>query len=558
MRVACVGGGPAGLFLALLLARTGRHRVDVFDRDVEGATYGFGVVFSRLSLARLRAAAKDVMDELLEHGVSWQSVEVRARGATATSHGHGFCAVERRAMLRVLRKHAAEAGAQIFQPWPVESTSAVKGYDVIVAADGAASRIRRQMADDFRPSIRCGSSRYVWFGLDRAFECMTFLLAEGPHGPMGAHVYPYSRTASTFLVEAPEEVWSRAGFGAGESQPPGWTDERALRYCEEVFASELGGGSLIGNGSRCLGFAEVRNERWSASGVVLLGDAAHTAHFSVGSGTSMAMEDAVELTSCLSRFSDVSDAFMAYEAARRPAVAGIQTAAWASSQFWEHLENEAGRDIDQTMLRLLTRTGQADLDLLYRIDPGLISKGRRASTLESGEATIAVPSGRGRPWQREQPTAALVESHEIDALEPGPAGTSAWAALALVVNGATCGAEAAQRAGRDLAELRRRSPAVPVGVYYRAQGTESAQADFTRAAASATALGQLTRPDFVAIGCTDTTPASQTMQMTLCDFVRSTLNLPTIYACLPARLGHARTHVEAARADAIWVIHGAP
>src|SRR5262249_52107322 len=168
-----------------------------------------------------------------------------------------------------------------------------------------------------------------------------------------------------------EQVWRDAGFTADDTQPPGWTDERLLRYCQNVFASDLEGAALIGNGSRLLSFADISNERWSAPPVVLLGDAAHTAHFSVGSGTSMAMEDAAELASCLSRFANIDEAFRAYEAARRPVVSVIQLAAWASRQFWEQLKHEAHRDIDEILLRLLTRTGQTDVDLLRRIDPGL-------------------------------------------------------------------------------------------------------------------------------------------------------------------------------------------
>jgi 2-polyprenyl-6-methoxyphenol hydroxylase-like FAD-dependent oxidoreductase len=290
-----------------------------------------------MSIARLRAFAPDVIDEIMSHGVRWESVQVRAAGGVARSHGHAFAAVGRKEMLRVLRKHALDARVQIFQPWRVASASALRGYDVVVAADGAQSCIRQGMADHFEPSVRCGSSRYAWFGATRAFECMTFLFAEGPHGPMGAHVYPYSDTASTFLVEAPEHVWRDAGFAEDDPRPPGWSDERLLNYCQAVFASELGDGSLVANGSRLLRFPEVRNQRWSAPGVVLLGDAAHTAHFSVGSGTSMAMEDAAELASCLSRFARLPDAFRAYEAARRPVAASVQATAWASSQFWERL-----------------------------------------------------------------------------------------------------------------------------------------------------------------------------------------------------------------------------
>jgi anthraniloyl-CoA monooxygenase len=557
MRVACVGGGPGGLFLALLLGRDGRHVVDVFDRDNEDATYGFGVVFSRMSVARLRFVARDVVDEILSHGVYWHSLEVRAWGAVAKSSGHGFGAVERQAMLRVLRRHAVGAGVRIFQSRSVEATDLLNTYDIVVAADGAGSTTRRRMAEYFRPTVTYGATRYAWFGADRPFECMTFLLADGGHGLMGAHVYPYSRTASTFLVEASEQVWRNAGFIADGPRPPGWTDENALNYCQKIFSSYLGVATLIGNGSRWLRFAEVRNEHWSAPRVVLLGDAAHTAHFSVGSGTSMAMEDAVELAKCLSRFTVIDEAFRAYEAARRPVTAGIQMAAWASSQFWERLDNEAGRDVDEIMLRLLTRTGQTDIELLSRIDPTLPTVTHRPSSklFEDGNV-VAVPLTSCVCHTRGRPVAVLVQPHEIEQLDKTHPPEPQWTSVALVVDWNKDGIQAVNQTAACLAKLRLRSGGIPTGVFFLAQNVKSPEMACRHLATWTAALRKLARLDFVSIGCRDSMPASRTMQMMLCEFVRSELGLTTIYACLPGHLSHGRTHVKAARADKIWLIQG--
>jgi 2-polyprenyl-6-methoxyphenol hydroxylase-like FAD-dependent oxidoreductase len=561
MRIACIGGGPGGLFLALLLRRMGHHTVDVFDRTHEDATYGFGVVLSRLSVARLRSVAKDVMDDILRRGVRWQSVEARFRGAVARSSGHDFGAVERRAMLRVLKSHAVVAGARVLQPCRVDSTQLLNDYDIVVAADGAGSGTRTQLADSFRPTVTHGTSQYVWFGANRPFSCMTFLLADGGHGLLGAHVYPYSATQSTFLVEAPERVWRSAGIAADDAGAAGRTDEGLLRYCQDVFARDLDGAALIGNGSRLLDFAGIRNERWSAGRVVMLGDAAHTAHFSVGSGTSMAMEDAAELASSLSRIENVEAALGAYEAARRPVVSDIQLAAWASRQFWEQLNNEAHRDIGAILLRLLTRTGQTDLDLLRRIDPGLSSRDPcLSSASQSAEPGCAVPLSECAQLSPEMPFAVLVHPHEVDliGIQQGPPQGRGWTEVALVVDCDTDDARAVSEAAAQLTKLRAFVRGVAVGIFHLVRGGELPQVAAGRVHAFAAALCSLVPMDFISIGCTDHKVASRTMQMSLCEFVRTHLGLTSIYACLPVHAGYARTHVEAARADRIWLLRSPP
>jgi len=557
MRVACLGGGPGGLFLALLLRRIGDHQVDVFDRVPEDATYGFGVVLSRMSVARLRSAAKEVMDDVLSQGVRWQSVQTRFRGAVAQSSGHDFCAVERRAMLRVLRNHAASAGVRISHSCRRDHTDLLSGYDIVVAADGAGSATRTQLANYFRPTIKVGSTRYVWFGADRPFACMTFLLADGGHGLLGAHVYPYSPMRSTFLVEAPAQVWRESGFTADDLLAPGRTDERLLSYCQEVFADDLDGATLIGNGSRLLSFGEVRNERWSAPRVVLLGDAAHTAHFSVGSGTSMAMEDAAELASCLSRFIDTEEAFRAYEAARRPVVSDIQLAAWASSQYWEQLHSEAERDVDEILLRLLTRTGQTDLDLLRRIDPALpVRTAPPSGKNDWGEMSLAMPLSQCAQRSLDAPIAVLVRAHEIDEIRSCPSSNPQWSAVALVLDCNQEGTQAVSEAAARLSELRTLLRGISMGVFYLAHATGLPQVVIERVSAFAAALCKLVQLDFVSIGCIDALSTSRTMQMRLCEFVRSELGLTSIYACLPAQDNHGRTHVAAARADGVWLLQG--
>ncbi|MEV4224421.1 FAD-dependent monooxygenase [Nonomuraea sp. NPDC049725] len=368
-RVACVGAGPAGLLLALLLSRAG-HEVDVFERSAPGATYGFGVVFSEFSLARLGMVAPDAVTAVLARAARWDEVKVR-RGGAASAVSHPFAAVERHAMLAALAKLAEEAGARLRFRTSVSAPDLCGGYDLVAAADGARSAARAAFAAELGAVTREGKGRYIWFGVDRAFDAMTFLFADSPYGVLSAHVYPYAPGRSTFLVEAGERTWRAAGFTDGRTRPAGWTDERAMAWCAEVFRDDLAGAGLLGNGSRWLPFTDVEARRWSTGRLALIGDAAHTAHFSVGSGTTMALDDAVELSRCLAGHDDVAGALTAFESERRPEVARVQAAAWASRRMWEHPEEHAGLDPRTLLLRLLTRTGQSSGDHLTWLDPSL-------------------------------------------------------------------------------------------------------------------------------------------------------------------------------------------
>lgn len=554
MRIACVGGGPGGLFVSILLARAG-HTVDVFERDSGESTFGFGVVFSRFSVARLRSAAPEVVDEIMQHGVRWQSLEVRYRDQSAVSFGHGFAAVERRALLRVLRARAVRSGARLFQSCQIKSVGSLDGYDVVVAADGARSGIRQQLSVCFRPTISYGGSRYIWFGVNRRFSAMTFLLTSAKEGLLGAHVYPYSETSSTFLVETSEEVWRKAGFASDAARSAG-TDERALKYCQYVFAEHLAGGELIGNASRWLTFCEVRNDRWSGGRVVLLGDAAHTAHFSVGSGTSMAMEDAGVLARCLERSNRVEEAFQAYEAARQPVVAGLQMAAWASSQLWERLHYESDRDAGQLLLRLLTRTGQTDMDALLRTDPKLpVTVRRPLYAHPQGQTVVAVPLNRS-PAAGTGSIAILLRTHEIKLLDEEHLRKAEWAYAALVVDLGDCPPQSGYQIETSLGELRSRIPRATSGILFAAQSSGTPNSVFGNLLVSITELITLSKPDFVSVACSGPIAAARTVQMLLCDAVKSAFGIRTIYACESAHIAHGWTHVEAARADEIWCMDG--
>jgi 2-polyprenyl-6-methoxyphenol hydroxylase-like FAD-dependent oxidoreductase len=344
MRVAVAGGGPGGLFLATLLRRAlPAAEVTVFERNRAEDTFGFGVVFSDRTLAGIDAADPVLREALDAHGRHWDDIEVRVRGERIRCGGNGMAAVARPTLLHLLQRRAEQAGARLRFSTPV-SLADLAGYDLVVAADGANSTIRAELADrgaDFRSAVHTAAAKFIWFGTDHLFDGLTFVHERGPDGVFAVHGYPISERVSTFIVETDEASWRRAGLDEFDvTQPPGASDLTSKAYLERLFADHLGGMRLLTNNSRWGNFRTRRTHRWytmQPQPVVLLGDAAHTAHFSVGSGTKMAMEDAIALAGCLAGHpGDLTAALAAYEAAAQPPVRRIQDSARPSLAWWEH------------------------------------------------------------------------------------------------------------------------------------------------------------------------------------------------------------------------------
>jgi anthraniloyl-CoA monooxygenase len=349
VRIACLGGGPGGLLAALLAKRSDPGReVTLFERNRAGDTFGFGVVFSDATLDGIDAADPVLRAALTEHGAHWDPIEVRLRGERWQFGGNGMAAVARRRLLALLQQRAAQAGVDLrfaTQADPDELLRA--GYDLVIAADGANSQMRARFAEEFGPSVSTATAKFIWFGTTYAFDGLTFLHEQGPHGVFAVHGYPIGDGVSTFIVETDEPSWRAAGLDAFDaSQPPGLSDEASRAYLERLFAGPIDGHRLLVNNSRWGSFRTWRTARWrhraGPTAVALLGDAAHTAHFSVGSGTKMAMEDAIALVAALDKLGpepqrDELDAALAdYEAARRSLVSRIQDAARPSLSWWEH------------------------------------------------------------------------------------------------------------------------------------------------------------------------------------------------------------------------------
>jgi anthraniloyl-CoA monooxygenase len=525
-----VGGGPAGLFLALLLRRSGDHEVDVFERSPAGSAYGFGVVFSRLTLARLGPVAPDVVEALLERGARWDDVEVRRGGSAVRSSGQGFAAVARKDMIAALASLAADAGARLHFATTPDVRELLADHDVVVAAEGAGSSTRRALAGRLGEHVEPGGSRYAWFGVDRAFDAMTFLFADGPHGPVSAHVYPYGDGMSTFLVEVSEATWRAGGFADGAGQPPGWNDDEALAYCSKIFAADLDGARLLAHGSRWLPFHELRTSRWSDGRLVLVGDAAHTAHFSVGSGTALALEDAAELARCLTGESTVDAALAAFEANRRPAVDSVQQAARVSRRMWAEPGEHRDLDVGLLLLRLLTRTGQTTMDVVLHADPELPARVGRPLTGRPADVPVL-----GRPGD---PALTRLDDVPTDAGPP---------VLVELPDRPADELAAALRRARDAAPDRR------LGIALRVERDETARA----AAGAAAELAKEAGLDLVAVlPAPGNRGAVRVAQMVACEqlTLQARPGVEVAYACEPGELPFGWTHVQAGRADLLWEV----
>ncbi|MFZ8757515.1 FAD-dependent monooxygenase [Microbacterium sp. HMH0099] len=345
MRIAVIGGGPSGLLFAALAARTiPDSHVDLFERNRADEAFGFGVVFSDATQSGVDAADSALRETLDASGVRWDAIRVTVKGETLSFLGNGMGAVLRKDLLAALQQRAAAAGAHLHFS-TARRADELTDYDVVVAADGANSLTRAAIGDDtLGVSYETAAAKFIWFATDAAFEGLTFLHTHVEHlpadvpGVFAAHAYPIGGGLSTFIVETDEQTWRATGLdGFDQALPPGPSDEHSREHLEQIFAPLIDGARLIGNNSRWGNFRTIRARSWHHGNIVLLGDAVHTAHFSVGSGTKMALEDAIAFADALAAHpGDVEAAFTAYEAVRQPLVARIQGAARPSLSWWEN------------------------------------------------------------------------------------------------------------------------------------------------------------------------------------------------------------------------------
>ncbi|HEX5300217.1 MAG TPA: FAD-dependent monooxygenase, partial [Streptosporangiaceae bacterium] len=396
MRIAVLGGGPGGLYFAALARQLDAgHDITVWERNAADDTFGFGVVFSDETLGGIEHADPGIFARMSREFARWDDIDVHFRSTVFTSGGHGFAAMSRKRLLAILQERCADLGVRVlFRTEAPDVAALAADYDLVVAANGMNSAIRRRYATTFGPDLERRRCRYIWLGTDLVFDAFKFYILDTPFGIMQVHGYPYSETASTFILEMHEDVWQRAGFGHSAERaaglPPGHSDETSIAMIRELCAGVLGGHELFANNSRWTTFTTVRCQAWRHENVVLLGDAAHTAHFSIGSGTKLAMEDALALAACLHEQDSVDAGLAAYEAERRPVVASTQRAAQASLEWFENIGQYADQDPHQFAFNIVTRSRRVTYDNLRLRDPEFVAdmdEWFAASVSSSGSAS---------------------------------------------------------------------------------------------------------------------------------------------------------------------------
>ncbi len=380
MRIAVIGGGPGGLYFAYLWKKLHPDaHIDLFEQNAAGATWGFGVVFSEQALEFLRADDPDTVDAIAPRMQSWRNITLDLRGESVEIDGVGFSSIGRLDLLTILQQRASSAGVTPRYDTLIQSVDQLADYDLIVAADGLNSLVRRSFEGDFGTSLSYSANKFAWYGTTKRFETLSQTFVATELGAFNAHHYRYAPSMSTFLIECDPATWQRYGFADK-------TIEESQAVCEKVFASTLDGHRLVSNKSVWRNFPWIWNERWSFKNMVLIGDALHSAHFSIGSGTRLAIEDAIALVKALEAEGDISRALVRYQAERQPIVKKLVTAARTSADWYEKFPDHMKLDLSDFAYSYITRSGRIDDARLRAMSPLFMARYEASKRLQPGEA----------------------------------------------------------------------------------------------------------------------------------------------------------------------------
>ena len=368
MKISCIGGGPASLYFAILLSkRLPSAQIDIYEQNRADDTFGWGVVFSDETLGNFEEADPESYQRIRDEFAYWTDIDTFYAGDKVTSTGHGFCGLARKKLLLLLQDRCRELNVGLHFEHTVEDfDQLVAGSDLVVASDGVNSQVRHRYADSFRPDLDWRKCKFAWFGTTKKMTAFTFVFKETEWGLFQVHAYPFEDGLGTWIVECREETWKRAGLDKLD-------EEASARFCHELFAEHLEGEQLLTNRSIWRTFPTVRCASWRHENVVLLGDAAHTAHFSIGSGTKLAMEDAIALADAVAdNVGDTARALEVYEDARFVDVLKVQRAAQTSLEWFENSGRYLQQVPERFVFNLMTRSKRITHDNLETRDPDLV------------------------------------------------------------------------------------------------------------------------------------------------------------------------------------------
>ena len=407
MKINIIGGGPAGMYFAILMKQAdAAHDITIYERNGPDDTFGWGVVFSGKTLANLRKADETSHAEITRDFEAWDNVDVVHREEKISIHGNSFSGIARIRLLKILQRRCEDLGIQIHFRNEVSDIKSLKdACDLLVGADGVNSTMRQQFAEHFQPNLSTRPNKYIWYGTNQLFHGLTLTFRESAAGVFAAHSYKFDKTTSTFIVECDAQTWDQAGFAT-------LPDEETRRYVSEVFASDLGGHALLSNNSKWINFVLVKNANWHFENVVLLGDALHTAHFSIGSGTKLAIEDAITLKQSFDDAHDVRSALTRFEKARKPVIEDYQAAAYESMLWFENAREYLHLSPIELAYSLMKRSGRVDDEELRKRDPAFLARVEDKYTSNSFRSGTLVKTASGWKSIEDICEGELVWTHE--------------------------------------------------------------------------------------------------------------------------------------------------